>query len=52
VAEWDGTKWTKGSDWIEPMREKVRPLIEAEAKAYAASNAGWPKRTEPCEKSS
>ena len=45
VAEWDGTKWTKGSDWIEPMRDKVRPLIEAAAKDYATSNAGWPKRT-------
>jgi branched-chain amino acid transport system substrate-binding protein len=52
VAEWDGTKWTKGSDWMDPMREKVRPLIEAAAKEYAASNAGWPKRAEACEKSS
>ena len=22
VAEWDGTKWTKGSDWIEPMKRQ------------------------------
>ncbi len=52
VAEWDGTKWTMGSDWMEPMRDKVRPLIEAAAKEYAAANAGWPKRIEACEKSS
>ena len=26
VAEWDGTKWQKASDWIEPMKDKVRPL--------------------------
>jgi branched-chain amino acid transport system substrate-binding protein len=52
VAKWDGTKWTKGSDWIEPLKNKVRPLIEAAAKDYAAANAGWPKRTEPCDKSS
>ncbi|HEX2137872.1 MAG TPA: ABC transporter substrate-binding protein, partial [Microvirga sp.] len=52
VAEWDGTKWTKGSDWMDPMREKVRPLIEGAAKEYSASNAGWPKRTEACAKSS
>ena len=52
VAEWDGQKWTKGSDWMEPMRDKVRPLIDASAKEYAASNAGWPKRSEACDKSS
>ncbi len=28
MAKWDGTKWTKGSDWIEPIKAKVRPLIE------------------------
>ncbi len=52
IARWDGTKWTKASDWIEPMKDKVRPLIEADAKKYAESNTGWPKRTEPCDKSS
>jgi branched-chain amino acid transport system substrate-binding protein len=52
VAEWDGTKYIKGSDWIEPMKDKVRPLIEAAAKEYAAANPGWPKRTEACDKSS
>ncbi|HZP75099.1 MAG TPA: ABC transporter substrate-binding protein [Pseudolabrys sp.] len=52
VALWDGTKWTKGSDYIQPLRDKVEPLIEAAAKEYAAANAGWPKRTEPCDKSS
>jgi branched-chain amino acid transport system substrate-binding protein len=52
VAEWDGTKYTKGSDWIEPMKDKVRPLIEAAAKEYSAANPGWPKRSEPCDKSS
>ena len=50
VAEWDGAKWTKKSDWIEPIKDKVLPLIEAAAKEYAASNTGWPKRTEPCDK--
>lgn len=52
IAQWDGTKWTKASDWIEPIKDKVRPLIEAAAAQYAAANAGWPKRTEPCDKSS
>ena len=52
MAKWDGTKWVKGSDWIEPLKSKVRPLIESAAKDYAGANAGWPKRTEACDKSS
>lgn len=52
VSEWDGSKWTRGSDWIEPLKDEVRPLIEAAAKEYAEKNSGWPKRTEACEKSS
>ena len=31
VQQWDGTKWTLVSDWIAPMREVVRPKIEAAA---------------------
>jgi len=52
MVEWDGTKWARGSDWIEPMKDKVRPLLEADAKSYAEKNAGWPKRTEACDRSS
>jgi branched-chain amino acid transport system substrate-binding protein len=52
LAQWDGTKWTKVSNWIEPIKDRVMPLIENAAKEYAAANLGWPKRTEPCDKSS
>ncbi len=52
MPQWDGTKWVKASDWMEPMKDKVRPLIEAAAKDYAEKNAGWPKRTEACDKTS
>jgi len=52
VSEWDGTKYVKGSDWIAPLKDEVRPLIESSAKEYAEKNAGWPKRTEACEKAS
>jgi branched-chain amino acid transport system substrate-binding protein len=31
VQQWDGKKWNIVSDWIEPMREVVRPKIEAAA---------------------
>ena len=48
IQEWDGTKWVKASDWIEPMTDVVRPLLEAAAKDYEEKNAPWPARTEPC----
>ncbi len=50
VQQWDGAKWVKVSDWIEPMKDKVRPLLVADAKAYADKNAPWPARTEACGK--
>lgn len=31
VQQWDGKKWTMVSDWIEPMRDVVRPKLEAAA---------------------
>jgi branched-chain amino acid transport system substrate-binding protein len=52
VQQWDGTKWVKVSDWISPMKDKVIPLIDKAAADYVKQNAGWPKRTEACDKSS
>jgi branched-chain amino acid transport system substrate-binding protein len=52
VTQWDGTKWNKVSDWISPIKEKVNPLIEQASKDYVSANSGWPKRSEPCDKSS
>jgi branched-chain amino acid transport system substrate-binding protein len=52
VMEWDGTKWTRASDWIEPLKDKVQPLIASAAKEYAAGNSGWPTRSESCDRSS
>ena len=49
VQRFDGQKYVKISDWIEPMTDKVMPLLEADAKAYAEKNAPWPKRTEVCD---
>lgn len=50
ISQWDGTKYVKASDWIEPMKDKVRPLIEEAAKEFVSKNDGWPKRTEACAK--
>ncbi len=49
VQRFDGEKYVKITDWIEPMTDKVMPLLEADAKAYAEKNAPWPKRTEVCD---
>jgi branched-chain amino acid transport system substrate-binding protein len=52
LQQWDGSKWVKLSDWIEPMKDKVQPLLDAAAKEYVEKNTGWPKRTEACDKAS
>jgi branched-chain amino acid transport system substrate-binding protein len=52
VSQWDGTKYVKASDWMDPIKDVVRPLIEEEAKQYVSKDAGWPKRTVACEKAS
>ena len=31
VQQWDGKKWNIVSDWIQPMKDVVRPKIEAAA---------------------
>jgi branched-chain amino acid transport system substrate-binding protein len=50
ISQWDGSKYVKASDWIDPIREIVRPLIEEASKDFVSKNTGWPKRTEACEK--
>ena len=52
VQRFDGDKYVKVSDWIEPQTEKVQPLLEADAKAYAEKNSPWPKRAEVCDSKS
>ena len=52
MQEWDGTKWVKISNPIEPMTDRVKGQLDAAAKDYAEKNAGWPKRTETCDKAS
>ena len=52
IQQWDGSKWVKITDWIAPMKERVRPLLEAAATDYVGKNQPWPKRTEPCDNAS
>ena len=52
IQQWVGTKWSRASDWIAPMTERLRPLLQAAARDYVSKDPAWPKRTEPCDKSS
>jgi len=52
LVEGDGSKWNTTVPNIQSIKDKVLPLIDSTAEEYVKANAGWPKRTEPCEKSS
>ena len=43
IQQWDGQKWTFISDWIQPMKDVVRPLIEKSAAAYAQEKGITPR---------
>jgi branched-chain amino acid transport system substrate-binding protein len=43
IQQWDGGKWNLITDWIDPMREVVRPMIEQAAAAYAKENNITPR---------
>jgi len=43
IQQWDGSKWNIVSDWISPIRDVVRPMVEEAAAAYAAENGITPR---------
>jgi branched-chain amino acid transport system substrate-binding protein len=43
IQQWDGQKWALVSDWIAPMKEVVRPKIEAAA-VEEAKKLGYSQR--------
>ncbi|MEL6373121.1 MAG: ABC transporter substrate-binding protein [Pseudomonadota bacterium] len=46
VQQWDGKKWNKVSEWLTPMKDKVRGLLEEAAEKYVADKKGW--QTQKC----
>lgn len=44
IQQWDGSQWVFVSDWISPMRDVVRPMIEEAAAAYAAEKGITPRK--------
>jgi len=45
LQQWNGKAFVLVTDWIEPMRDVVRPMIEAAATQYAKENGITPR---PC----
>jgi branched-chain amino acid transport system substrate-binding protein len=43
IQQWDGSNWNLITDWIEPMRDMVRPMIEKAAAEYAKENGITPR---------
>jgi len=41
--QWDGEQWKVISDWTQPLKEVVRPLVEASAAEYAKQNNITPR---------
>jgi branched-chain amino acid transport system substrate-binding protein len=44
IQEWKGQQWEFVSDWIEPMNDVVRPMIEASAAKYAKEKGITPRK--------
>ena len=42
MLEWDGSRFVKASDVLYSDQLEVAPLMESEARKYAAANAPWP----------
>jgi branched-chain amino acid transport system substrate-binding protein len=42
MLEWNGAEFVQASDHLMPDLETIRPLVEANAAAYAETNAPWP----------
>ncbi|MBI4609527.1 MAG: ABC transporter permease, partial [Candidatus Rokubacteria bacterium] len=43
MQQWDGQKWVRISNWIEPYKDFVRAEVEKSAAAYAKEKAITPR---------
>ena len=43
IQQWTGDRWEIITDWIEPIREVVRPMIEQAAAKFAKENNIQPR---------
>ncbi len=45
MQQWNGEDWEKVSDWIPPMKDIVRPKLEAAAEKWVSDKPGWQTQT-------
>ena len=45
IQQWDGKAWNSVSDWIEPMKDRVRPKLEKAAEEYVKDKPEWQTQT-------
>ncbi len=43
IQQWDGSQWNLKPEWLTPMRDIVRPLVEADAAQFAKENKITPR---------
>ena len=43
IQQWDGQKWVSASDWISPMKDYVRKMVEESAAKYAKEKGITPR---------
>jgi branched-chain amino acid transport system substrate-binding protein len=49
MQRWDGTRYAQVSGPIQPLTERLDPIVNDAARDYVEKTAGWPKRTETCD---
>jgi len=45
IQQWDGSKWVKITDAIDPMKDIAQEMLTKAAAQYASNNAGWTTQT-------
>ena len=45
IQKWNGKNWERDSDWIEPMKDRVRPMLEEAADKFIADKPDWQTQT-------
>jgi branched-chain amino acid transport system substrate-binding protein len=43
IQQWDGENWNEITDWISPMKDVIRPMIEESAAQYAQEKGITPR---------
>lgn len=55
LMEWTGARWVQVSDKLNPLRQRIRPHLDAAVRDFLARYAAeagrpWPERPDPCDR--